>query len=146
MEEKKKERHYYPIFDKNGKAAYFLDKDKIHIYAWDGKPVAFVEKSCVFNFKKKHLGFYDEGWLRDLEGKCVGFAEPGRGGPNPPKARPPAEPPAEKKEPPDKPEIKKMPDRPPRRPIWSPLSDQEFFKAKKPKKAAVKKTKAKKKK
>lgn len=141
----KKTRLYYPVFNKNGKAAYFLDKDKIHIYDWDGKPAAFVEKGAIFNFKKKHLGWYDEGWLRDPDGKCVGFAEPGKGGPNPPKTKT-ADPPADKKEPPDIPEIKEIPARPPRIPIWSLLSDQEFFKGKKVKKAAPKKAKPKKKK
>ena len=145
-EDKKREKLYYPIFDRKGKAAYFLDKDKIHIYAWDGTPVAFVEKGTVFNFKKKHLGFYDEGWLRDQEGKCVGFAEPGRMGPLLPRTRAPAEPPAEKKDLPIKPELKDLPARAPRRPVWSLISDQEFFKGKKTKKAPAKKAKARKKK
>ena len=103
--EEKKEKHYYPIFDRKGKASYFLDQDKIHIYSWEGRPVAMVDKGAVFTFKKKHLGWLDEGWLRDLSGKCVGFTEPGRGGPNPPKTRPPADPPAEKQGPPETPEI-----------------------------------------
>jgi hypothetical protein len=125
--EEKKERLYYPVFNKKGKASYYLDGDKIHIYSWDGKAVAFVEKDAVFTFKKKHLGWLDQGWLRDPSGKCVGFTEPGRGGPNLPKARPPADPPAEKKEAPETPEIKQSPGRPIRRPLWSDMSEQDFF-------------------
>lgn len=123
---------YYPIVDKHGNAAYFLDQDKIHIYAWDGTPVAFVEKSAVFTFAGAHLGFYEAGWLRDLTGKCVGMAEAGRGGPNPPKAKH-HEAPAEKKEPPEKPKLEDLPDRAPLRPAWSETSPADFFKAKKKK-------------
>ena len=122
-----KGKNFYPIFDKHGKAAYFLDQDKIHIYAWDGAPVAFVEKGAVFSFKAGHLGWYDEGWLRDREGKCVGFVESGKGGPNPPKEKPHHVPPAEKKEPPEKPSIEQLPEKPPRRAAWSALSDAELL-------------------
>ena len=88
----------------------------------------------------------DQGWLRDLFGKCVGFTEPGAGGPNPPKARPPADPPAQKQEPPDKPEVEEVPGRPFRRPLWSDKSEKDFFnpRPKAVKKAARKKTPGKK--
>lgn len=127
---KEKGKNYYPIYDKHGRSSYFLDLDKIHLYSWDGKPAAFVEKSAVFTFKGAHLGWYDEGWLRDPEGKCIGYAEPGKGGPNPPKMKPPESPPAEKQEPPEKPVIEKLPDRPPRKAAWSELTEAEFFKKK----------------
>jgi len=125
--DKKDKKHYYPIFNKKGKAAYYLDQDKVHIYSWDGKPQAFVEKGAVWSFKQQHLGWYDEGWLRDLSGKCVGFSEAGKGGPNPPKTKPPSDPPADKKDQPEIPDIKDLPDRPPRRPVWSELSEEDFF-------------------
>jgi len=129
MKKEGKGKNFYPLFDKHGKAAFFLDQDKIHVYAWDGSPVAFVEKEAVFTFKGRHLGWYEDGWLRDLEGKCVGFDNPGTGGPNPPRVKPHLAPPAEKKEPPEKPAIEKMPERPPRRAAWSEKSDRDFFKA-----------------
>ena len=131
MEQKKDNKHYHPIFDKKGKTSYYLDQDKVHIYSWEGEAVAFVEKGAVFSFKKKHLGWYDEGWLRDLDGKCIGCTEPGKGGPNPPRAKHPAEPPAEKKEPPEKPEITETPERPVRKPMWSEFSEADFFAGKK---------------
>jgi hypothetical protein len=131
METKKDKLHYHPIHDRKGNAAFYLDQDKIHIYSWAGEPVGFVEKGAIFTFKAKFLGWYDEGWIRDQDGKCVGFTEPGKGGPNPPAARHP-DPPPDHQEPPEKPEIRETPGRPVRRPLWSSLSDSEFFAAKKP--------------
>ncbi len=128
-----KELNFYPVFNKSGRSGYYLDKDKTRIWSWEGKPVGFVEKGAIFNYKKQHKGFYLDGWVRDKEGKCVGFVEPGKGGPNPPKTRLPADPPAEKPEPPDIPEIEENPDKPPRRPVWSPVTDDEMFGASKTK-------------
>jgi len=132
MEDKKKKKlDYNPFFNKSGKANFFLDGDDIHVFDWDGKPVAFVEREAVFTFKGAHLGWYGDGWLRDKNGKCVGMIEPGgKTGPSPPKARRP-DPPADKKEPPDKPEIKDHPGRPPRKPVWSEIGDKAFFAGKK---------------
>ena len=124
----KKKLDYYPFHNKSGKANYYLDGDDIHIYSWEGDPVAFVERTAVFTFDKTHLGWYEGGWLRDKAGKCVGMIEPGgKTGPNPPKAKH-REAPAEKKEAPDKPEIEDLPDRPARKPVWSDLGDKDFFK------------------
>ena len=127
----KKDRDYYPLINKKGKANFFLDSDKIHIYSWEGEPVAFVEKGAVFTFDKKHLGFYEEGWLRDKNGKCVAMVEPaGPMGPNPPKTKH-REPPGEKKEAPPLPEIKELPPKPLKKAAWSNLSDKDFFSGKK---------------
>lgn len=133
MEQKKDKKHYHPVFNKKGKASFFIDQDMIHIYSWDGEPVAFVEKGGVWTFKKDHLGWYEEGWFRDEDGKCVGFIEIalGRGGPNPPKTKHPADQPADKKDMPDQPEIEETPDRPPRKALWSETSAAEFFSGKK---------------
>jgi len=129
-DKKDKKRGYSPFFNQKGKARYFLDGDGRHIYSWDGEPVAFVEKTAVYLFDKTHLGWYEDGWLRDPDGKCVGMVEPGgKTGPNPPKAKHP-DPPAEKKEPPEISEISETPKRPPRKPVWSALTDADFFKGK----------------
>lgn len=130
MKPDKDSKHFYPIYNEKGKASFFLDRDETHVYAWDGTPVAFIEKGEVVNFKGEHLGWHDEGWFRDSSGKCVAFSEPGKSGPNPPKTRPPEDPPADKKEPPEKPEIKDTPPRPPRKAVWSQIKDTEFFKSK----------------
>ncbi len=130
MEPKKDKLHYHPIHDRKGKAAFYLDQDKIHIYSWAGEPMAFVEKGAIYTFKAKFLGWHDEGWIRDQDGKCVGFTEPGKGGPNPPAAKR-SDPPPDHKEAPEKPEVPDTPPRPVRKPVWSNLSDVEFFAAKK---------------
>jgi hypothetical protein len=151
MEPKKDKLHYHPIHDRSGKARFYLDQDKIHIYSWAGEPVAFVDKGAIFTHKARFLGWYDEGWVRDPDGKCVGFTEPGKGGPNPPAARH-ADPPPDHQPAPAKPEVQEPAGRPVRKPIWSNLSDAEFFTAAKSeakktetKKAPAKKAAAKKK-
>jgi len=125
--DKDKGKNYYPIYNKKGKASYYVDHDKIHIYDWAGNPLCFVEKGAIFNFNALLLGWLDEGWVRDREGKCVGFVESGPGGPNPPRTKTPTSPPAEKKEPPEKPAVEPLTERAPRRPVWSALSDAELF-------------------
>ncbi len=128
MKSDKDTKNFYPVYNQKGKASFFLDQDKIHVYGWDGTPVVFIEKGAVINYRGEHMGWYDEGWFRDTSGKCVGFSELGKGGPNPPKTKTPEEPPAEKQEPPEKPEIKDLPPRPPRKAVWSDIKDTEFFK------------------
>ncbi len=141
--EQKKEKLFYPVFNRKGRANYLLDKDKTHIYSWEGKSAAFVDKGGVWSYDKTLLGFFDQGWFRDKSGKCVGFSEPGRGGPNLPRERPPHEPPAQRGDPPEMPQIDEHPGRAPVRPLWSELSDKEFFeppkKKKKPEKKAARK-------
>jgi len=123
-------REYYPLYNKKGKANFFLDEDKIHIYSWAGVPVAFVEKAGVYNYAKKHLGWYEDGWLRDAEGKCLAMAEPGgKSVPNPPRIKHP-EAPGAKQEPPERPVIEAHPGRPVRKAAWSAQSDEQFFQGK----------------
>jgi hypothetical protein len=131
MVEKKTTLHFNPLFNKKAQANYYLDGDKIHVYSWAGEPVAFVEKMGVFSFDLIHLGWYEDGWLRDHDGKCVALTEPpGKSGPNPPKIKARPEPPMDKKEPPEKPEVKELPRRPAKKALWSETSDVEFFKGK----------------
>ena len=126
--DKKKRKNYNPIFNKQGKANYYLGPEMKTAYNWEGDPLAIVEKGAVMTFKGKHLGWFEDGWLRDMKGNCVGFCEPtGKGGPNPPKAKY-GDPPADKKEAPDRPEVGELPKRPPRRAIWSDITDKSFFK------------------
>ncbi len=122
-----KGKKFHAIHNRKGKASYFMDKDRRFVYNEKGDPAAAIVKGAVLALDGKHLGWYGDGWLRDKEGKCVGFSEPtGKGGPNPPKAKRPT-PPARKQDPPDPPEPGELPEHPPRRPLWSDLSDKEFF-------------------
>jgi hypothetical protein len=131
MAEKKTSLHFNPLFNKKAQANFYLDGDKIHIFSFAGEPVAFVEKLGVFSFKGEHLGWYEDGWLRDNDGKCVALTEPpGKAGPNPPKIKQHPEPPEHKQEAPEKPAIAAMPHRPVKKALWSEVSDVEFFKGK----------------
>ena len=118
----KKSRHldYQPVFNRQGKSLYVLDSDEIHIYSMAGEPVAFVDKEAVFNFSGKHLGWFEDGWLRDMDGKCVGFVESaGGGGPSKPKKKSQQPEPGPRKDPPPHPEDLDRPGKPIKISAWS---------------------------
>ena len=62
------------LFNGAGKAdAYIALDDKMTIYLWSGKPVAYLEKDSdsgyhVYGFNGKHLGWFVKGVVWDHEG------------------------------------------------------------------------------
>jgi hypothetical protein len=68
------------LFDSNGKATAYIDvEDEMTIYLWNGHPVAYLVPSddgfSIFGFNGKHLGWFDNGIVRDHEGFGVGFVK-----------------------------------------------------------------------
>ena len=62
------------LFDKRGKPiAYIADDGESTIYLWDGRPVAYLHDEHVYGFNGKHLGWYENGVVRDSEGAKIGF-------------------------------------------------------------------------
>lgn len=55
--------------------------DGEHIYLFSGKPVAYFSGTAVYTFSGKHIGWIDNGWIRDLNGYAVFFTSAARGGP-----------------------------------------------------------------
>lgn len=45
------------------------------IYLFSGQPVAFITDEAVYSYSGRQLGWYDNGWVRDLSGKCVFYTE-----------------------------------------------------------------------
>ena len=71
------------FFDRSGTpVAYALDNE--HIYLWNGKPAAYLQKDCVFAFSGELLGWFASGWIRDRDGRYVLFTPDASGGPNKP--------------------------------------------------------------
>lgn len=67
------------FYDKQGRPiAYTYDQ---HIYLFSGEPVAYFYDDSIYSFSGKHLGRYDQGWIRDNNGNCVFFDESATGGP-----------------------------------------------------------------
>lgn len=63
------------FYDLHGRPIAYLCDDNIHIYLFDGKPVAYLHNSTVYGFNGHHLGWFEKGWIRDLQGYCVFFTK-----------------------------------------------------------------------
>lgn len=67
------------FYDSHGKAVAYLDNDGKHIFLYSGKPVAYLHDDAVYGFNGRHLGWFQNGWIRDLRGYCVFFTEDATG-------------------------------------------------------------------
>jgi hypothetical protein len=67
------------IFNSNGDAVAYIDtKDEdLTIYMWNGLPVAYLisdgDAYSIYGFNGEHLGWYQDGIIRDHSGYGVGF-------------------------------------------------------------------------
>jgi hypothetical protein len=61
------------IWDENGTARYRILKDQ-RLVDFDGRPLAWLdEQGNIFDYNGHQKGFYENGILRDKEGKVVGL-------------------------------------------------------------------------
>lgn len=69
------------LFDSEGEAIAYIDAADADwtIYLWDGTPVAYLDSEgdafAMYGFNGKHLGWYEDGMVRDRDGSLVGFRE-----------------------------------------------------------------------
>ena len=66
------------FFDKNGKPIAYTE-DGEHIYLFSGTPVAYIYEDAIYSFSGVQLGWFEDGWVRDLQGQCVFFTEKASG-------------------------------------------------------------------
>ena len=60
------------FYNSNGEPiAYSEDLDTIYLFS--GEPVAYFYSGAIYSFKGHHLGWYENGWVRDHYGRCVFF-------------------------------------------------------------------------
>lgn len=62
------------FYDRNGKPVAYTEDD-IHIYLFSGKPVAYCVDNAIYSFGGRHMGWFENGWIRDLHGACAFFTE-----------------------------------------------------------------------
>mgnify|MGYP001421712482 CR=1 FL=1 len=68
------------LFSADGTPTAYIDTaDELTIYMWDGTPVAYLESDGVafdiYGFNGLHLGWFEDGIVRDHQGKVVGFIQ-----------------------------------------------------------------------
>lgn len=68
------------FYNSSGKPIAYLADDGEHIFLFNGKPVAYLYDEAVYGFNGHHLGWCENGWVRDLSGRCVFFTEEATGG------------------------------------------------------------------
>ena len=66
------------FYDNHGRPTAYTEDD-IHIYLFTGEPVAYIDRDAVYGYNGKHLGWFSNGWIRDLNGCCVFFSEKANG-------------------------------------------------------------------
>lgn len=66
------------LYDKIGiPTAYSEDGE--HIYLFTGQPVAYLYENAIYGFNGHQFGWFENGWVRDLNGYCVFFSENANG-------------------------------------------------------------------
>lgn len=71
------------FYDRNGRATAY-SQDGEHIYLYSGRPVAYLRDDSVFAYSGRHLGWFQDGWIRDHKGNTVFFTNGASGGPTKP--------------------------------------------------------------
>jgi hypothetical protein len=68
------------FYDRSGAPIAYC-QDGEHIYLFSGRPVAYLSGDAVYTFSGKHIGWFEDGWVRDKQGNCVLFTAAAKGGP-----------------------------------------------------------------
>lgn len=68
------------FYDSSGSPVAYCE-DREHIFLFSGEPVAFLDNNAVYSFSGEHLGWFEDGWIRDKSGHCVFFTSDATGGP-----------------------------------------------------------------
>ena len=68
------------LYDSAGEAAAYIDiADRNTIYLWSGEPAAYLLKEGsvpdIYGFNGRHLGWLENGSVRDHEGLMAGFTK-----------------------------------------------------------------------
>ena len=65
-----------PLLNRGGTAVAYIDaEDGSTIYLWGGVPVAYLEGETIFGFNGRHLGWFEDGIVRNRRGERAGFTE-----------------------------------------------------------------------
>jgi hypothetical protein len=68
------------FYDSKGTPIAYTE-DRVHIYLYSGERAAYLSGNSVYSFSGIHLGWFEDGWIRDTNGDCVFFTDKAKGGP-----------------------------------------------------------------
>lgn len=71
------------FYDQGGVAIAYSD-DGVHVFMFAGEPIGYLEADAFYTYRGELMGWFEEGWLRDRDGRCVAFSEHAMGGPERP--------------------------------------------------------------
>lgn len=71
------------FYDRTGAAVAYSD-DRENIFSFNGEAVAYLDADAIYSFRGVLLGWLENGWLRDRDGRCVAFTDHAVGGPQRP--------------------------------------------------------------
>ena len=62
------------FYDRYGKPTAYTE-DGEYIYLFTGEPVAYLYSDAVYGYSGRQFGWFQNGWVRDLNGNCAFFTE-----------------------------------------------------------------------
>jgi hypothetical protein len=68
------------FYDRSGSAVAYSD-DGMHVFLYDGEPVGYLQADALYSYRGELMGWFESGWLRDKDGRCVAYSEKAAGGP-----------------------------------------------------------------
>lgn len=71
------------IFDQNGQASLIIISNNLLFSYVDNIYVGYIENDRVHDFNGSQRGWFNDGFLRNLNGECVGFTLNTNGGVHP---------------------------------------------------------------
>ena len=74
------------FYDFEGNPVCYSDDFKI-LYLFTSEPVGYLIDDSIYSFSGKHLGRFENGWVRDNGGECVFFTRYATGRPSRPTMR-----------------------------------------------------------
>jgi hypothetical protein len=69
------------FYNYQGRPIAYIADDGISIYTYAGAPVAYLHQDRIYGYNGRCLGWFINGWVRDLQGNAVFFTVNATGGP-----------------------------------------------------------------
>lgn len=113
------------FYGRDGSPIAYL-ADGTHLYLWNGKPVAYLADGKVYAFSGAILGWFQDGWIYDLQNRPALFSHGATSGPTKPMTRM-ASMKSMRQMLPMKSMRSMAPMRPMRSASWSPLANLSYF-------------------